>query len=81
MDVCKIGFLLLLLRIRNATPLEEAQRSWNVRRSELDIQFNSIIDHHAQRLVKPFTNIDNDDHLTQEIPKEKLAKSKKAQEK
>lgn len=67
---------LFLFRLRNATPLEEAQRSWNVRPSELDVQFQSIIGHHAKRLVEPFTNVDKDDHLTQDIPKEKLAKSK-----
>ena len=68
---------MLSYSIRKATPLEEAQRTWNTRPSQVDVQFNSLIEHHAQQLVKPFLNRDKDDHLTAEIAKKKLEKTKK----
>ncbi len=67
----------MYISIRKATPLEEAQRTWNTRPTELDIQFNSVIEHHARKVVTPYSNLDKDDHLTVEIAKQKLEKTKK----
>jgi hypothetical protein len=72
LSTCLIPFFLLCLfllcRVRKPTPLEEAYAlSWNPRPNATnDILTKGL---RYNELVKPFENIDKEDHLTEEIRK------------
>lgn len=66
--------------IRRATPLEEMQRSWNTRPLPIDVQLAKTFDHFSEKLVKPFTDVDKEDHLTSSITLNRREKRKKAKE-
>lgn len=57
--------------MRVATPIEESSRSWSKKPRYIDQQFTKMFDHLSNKFVKPFENVDGDDHLTQELGKEK----------
>jgi hypothetical protein len=58
-------------RMRTATPLEESFRSWTKKPTYIDRLFTESFEHLSSKYVKPFADIDGDDHLTAELGKEK----------
>lgn len=66
--------------IRRATPLEEMQRSWNARPLPMDVQLAETFEHFSEKLVKPYTDVDKEDHLTSRISLSMRDKRKKAKE-
>eukprot|EP01033_Poteriospumella_lacustris_P017451 gene17451-12477_t len=58
-------------KMRVATPIEESSRSWSKKPRYIDQQFTKMFAHLSNKFVKPFENVDGDDHLTQELGKEK----------
>ncbi len=59
-------------RMRKATPVEESSRSWNHRPTVIDRVFAETFEHLSSKFLKPYDNLDGDDHLTSELGKEKL---------
>lgn len=62
--------------IRQATPLEEAMRSWNRRPLALDFLLAQKIPHFAEKLTTPYADFDKDDQLTASIAQKKADKVK-----
>lgn len=57
--------------MRAATPLEESSRSWTKKPTYIDQVFAETFEHLSEKYVKPFKNVDGDDHLTIDLGKEK----------
>lgn len=62
--------------MRQATPLEEAMRSWNRRPLAMDFLLAKKIPHFAERLTTPYADFDQDDQVTAAIAKKKAEKVK-----
>lgn len=77
MRVMDVFFCVLFCKsLRAATPLEEMSLSWTHRIGALDKHLARTMPNLAERFVKPYEDVDKEDHFTSEHVKAKYEKTK-----
>lgn len=69
--------IILMIRLRFATPMEEGQMSWRVRPFGLDQGLSSqLLPHNFTRLVQPYLDVDKDEAAARQLVVDRREKRK-----